>query len=203
VILSLNEIETTIRRAATGTGWAFGLAEDAGRAAAWLAAQGMDGVGAAVRALAPGPGPVQAERMGNDCVLRGGRAASAGPAAIDLLGLPGVRRVTLEAIDEVLLIVGLVGEAADGTDYTLGARGFEARVSGGGATLSGTIPESPATLTLTRAEGGAPSELAATSGVAIDEAVWARAKALAALSYVPASAESRERGAGAGRIDND
>lgn len=40
--MSLNEIELTTRRAARGAGLSFGLAEDAGRAAAWLAEAGLD-----------------------------------------------------------------------------------------------------------------------------------------------------------------
>jgi hypothetical protein len=39
--LSLNEIEVTVRKAALGSGLPLGLAEDAGAAAAWLAARGF------------------------------------------------------------------------------------------------------------------------------------------------------------------
>lgn len=40
---SLNEVETTAKRAAWGAGVPWGLAEDAGKAVRWLAAQGLPG----------------------------------------------------------------------------------------------------------------------------------------------------------------
>ncbi|MEP3947451.1 DUF3726 domain-containing protein [Ascidiaceihabitans sp.] len=40
---SLNEVETTAKRAAWGAGVPWGLAEDAGKAVRWLAAQGLSG----------------------------------------------------------------------------------------------------------------------------------------------------------------
>lgn len=45
-VLSKNEIETLCLKAARGAGMSWGLAEEAGFAAAWLAAWGVDGAGA-------------------------------------------------------------------------------------------------------------------------------------------------------------
>tara|TARA_B100000378_G_scaffold70460_1_gene53544 strand:- start:194 stop:394 length:201 start_codon:yes stop_codon:yes gene_type:complete len=40
-------------------------------------------------------------------------------------------------------------------------------------------------------------------GVAVNEAIWTELKRLAAQTLVPESVESKQRGAGAGLIDND
>ena len=40
-------------------------------------------------------------------------------------------------------------------------------------------------------------------GVAVSEAIWAKLQRLAAHTLVPESTESKQRGAGAGMIDND
>lgn len=45
-LLSRNEIETLCLKAARGAGMSWGLAEEAGFAAGWLAARGIDGAGA-------------------------------------------------------------------------------------------------------------------------------------------------------------
>lgn len=60
-------------------------------------------------------------------------------------------------------------------------------------------------------QGAAASALAqarhhtgqAAAGLDVSESLWARLSALAALTYVPESDQSRASGAGAGDIDND
>jgi hypothetical protein len=208
VILSLNEIETTVRRAATGAGWPYGLAEDAGRAAAWLAARGLDGVGSALASLEAGPAPVAAERTAGGWILQGARSVAAGPSCFDLLqaGARGTS-VILEDIDQPLMLVGLGGVAAAerGCAYRLeSGAGFHADIGGDAVTPTGPVPGPGATLRAVRsaeAPDARPSE--PVPGVEIDDALWARVKALAAKSYVPATEQSRARGAGAGEIDND
>ena len=49
--LSFNEIMFYFTRAASSGGVSFGLAEDFGRAATWIAASGLDPAGMTVRAL--------------------------------------------------------------------------------------------------------------------------------------------------------
>ena len=41
--LSLNEVESLAKKAARGTGYPWGLAEEAAKASRWLAARGVDG----------------------------------------------------------------------------------------------------------------------------------------------------------------
>jgi hypothetical protein len=44
MLFSLNEIEAQLRKAARGAGLPWGLAEEAGKAARWLAMHGIDGL---------------------------------------------------------------------------------------------------------------------------------------------------------------
>lgn len=53
--LSLNEIEQLCLKAARGAGFGWGLAEEAGAAAAWLVQHGMDGPDLLLRRLLMGP----------------------------------------------------------------------------------------------------------------------------------------------------
>lgn len=55
--LSLNEVETTVTKAAQGCGLDFGIAAEIGAATAWLCARGLDGVSAAVAVFSAGPDP--------------------------------------------------------------------------------------------------------------------------------------------------
>jgi Protein of unknown function (DUF3726) len=57
-ILSHNEVEQLCLKAARGAGMAWGLAEEAGFAAAWLADRGLDGPGALLRLLEQAAQPV-------------------------------------------------------------------------------------------------------------------------------------------------
>ncbi len=54
ITVSLNEIDAMARKAARGAGYAWGLAEEAGRAVRWLEARGLPGLAALLRHLERG-----------------------------------------------------------------------------------------------------------------------------------------------------
>lgn len=207
MIVSLNEIEATLRKVGLGTGWPFGLAEETGRAAAWLAARGFDGVGAALAALRCDPAPAMAERTGEGWTIPRARAAAAGPSAFDLLATDAEgARMLLRQSDQPLLLVGLAAVAAEayGGGYDLVfSGGGRAEVSADAAVLSGPIPGPGADVVATRGAGPCATVAASPGGVEVEDRLWRRALAMAARSYVPSSDSSRARGAGAGLIDND
>jgi hypothetical protein len=134
--------------------------------------------------------------------------AATGPAGLDLLAAsaPG-DGVTLQAVDDPLLLVGFAGVAARvrGGDFALECAGRTvAEISGERVEWHGAMPGHAAELRLTYRPGeakGGPGSVAA--GVEVGDALWARALRAAARSYVPASEASRLRGAGAGLTDND
>jgi Protein of unknown function (DUF3726) len=207
VICSLNEIETMVRKAAVGAGWSFGLAEEIGRAAAWLAARRINGVGAALAAAEAAPVPAMPEREPEGWIFPDARAAAA-PSAFDLLAeAEGPMRVALRRVDQPLLVVGLAGIAAEtyGGRYELSfPGGGQADVSAEGVSWNGPMPRPGAGIVIIRQPTHSALRCAMPSaGVTVDDALWDRAREMAARTFVPASDASRARGAGAGLIDND
>ena len=57
--LSLNEVQAQAFKAARGAGYAWGLAEEAGKATRWLCGHGLDGVALLVELLEAAPDPDQ------------------------------------------------------------------------------------------------------------------------------------------------
>jgi len=51
IVLSLNEVQVTAKKAARGAGYPWGLAEEAGYAVRWLCSQGLDGCAALANLL--------------------------------------------------------------------------------------------------------------------------------------------------------
>jgi hypothetical protein len=211
VTVSLNEIETTLRKAALGAGWPLGLAEEVGRAAAWLCGFGIDGVAAALPALAAGPSLAEAARAGALWRFPGARAAAAGPSALDLLRAAGEgASAALEGVDAPLLLLGLAGVAAAdaGGGFALDVEGRDsargwARVGARTLALAGEAPAPGAAVALRRLAAAPAGRAPSTTRAAPDPTLWAQAAALADRLLVPASETSRARGAGAGLIDDD
>ena len=180
ILLSYNEIQSAARKAASGAGLPYGVAEAVGHAAVWLSGRGVDAVSVVVAALAEGA------------------AILDGLAAVDALTAGETERVALRNDAGGLLLLGLAGAAMQGEVAFALDRGQGGIVPLAGlrdATLS-----SPAVLCRARDGGG----VAATPRpAACDAAAYAAALALAAKTYVPASDLSRTLGAGAGTTDND
>ncbi len=202
---SVNEIRTTVQKAAVGSGLPPGIAEDVGRAAAWLSARGLDGVGAALAAIGATPGGT------HDAGTAGQRTrvVSEGVSALDQVALSAPdATVKLSGLDAPALFLGLAANAA--ADYGLG---FEISFGDGGTVIcspEGTrmsegIPDPGCDVTITaKPDSLCDNEpLPTTDGVVVDDKSWAEAAALAAKTYVPSTEASRLAGAGAGLTDND
>lgn len=191
MIVSRNEIEATCHRAALGVGLPHGFAEDAATIAAWLAAGGVDVAAIMLAALSS----VEQNRIPLPCFSHDGnvwRSAEhaivpslvAGPCAADLLRADPRAAVEIYRTDEPKVIAAALAIAGlDGTDVPL-VRGQSMRL----AARRGKPPSPPGQ----RAEG-----------FAVADAVWQELLSFAARTYVPASEQSRIKGAGAGLSDND
>lgn len=123
MILSLNEIEVNLRKAAIGASLPLGLAEDLGRAAAWLAVFELPAVPLCLEALGRlraglAAKPLLEEEEAGSWCLRSENAVElsslyAGPAAADLLlaaaseeRLPA--KLRLDATDSPLLVLAAI-----------------------------------------------------------------------------------------------
>jgi hypothetical protein len=214
VNLSLNEVENLVRKAARGAGLDPGRADDLASAAAVLASHPLPVCAIVYRALTGGPGqPLTIAADGAHASCRTTSAAHAGPSALDLLlANPAGFEITLDAVDEPLLIAALAVVAA--RRYTA-----QFTLAAGGDTVSITRDRRADIAALGRARGrqlvmrrldatGARPYLMISPACRYDPEKLsddgvAGLERLARMTYVPASEGSRLRGAGAGLTDND
>ncbi|HEX6101417.1 MAG TPA: DUF3726 domain-containing protein [Alphaproteobacteria bacterium] len=229
--LSLNEIEVTVRKAALGAGLPLGLAEDAGAVAAWLAAGGFPVAElmqeALVSAQAGEPRLVRAGQVYRSAAGEGPCAAlRLLPSACDLVlaAASGGGTAVEAVIDLPVLAVAQAAVACAGgaTPLAVEIEGRLRAATGAGQTaIVGTAAElsefrsAPVRIRVARDEDFAAASADRTAdlarargsaleaGVRVEEAAWRQIEALAALTLVPATAQSRERGAGAGLVDLD
>lgn len=211
--LSRNEVEGLCLKAARGSGMAWGLAEEAGFSAGWLAARGIDGPAALLALLTarrPGPDAITvADRMwtaadgGMLCPLAAGAALDDHADLAD-----GVRGgpVTLDRLEGAILAVPLLVRMGRALDLTwdagrawISARGEVARADldllarAGAVRLRVALPDEA---------GPIIPEPATPDLVPLSARTLAGLHALSMRTTVPASEQSR-RGAGATAGDND
>jgi Protein of unknown function (DUF3726) len=216
---SLNEIEAEVKKAVRGaglsSGLSWGLAEEAAKAARWLAARGVDPMPALVDVLNRhdrgeritvaltvtdggqwhAPAPLCPLTLGAALcdharqIIAGGMAA--GPVARPLLVVPFVARAARHLGSDLRITM-------DHDIWVLAADGRFATTSTADraecTTLRCEAAVAPSTLTLR----GVTS-----ADVSIAPDAWERLQTFAARTYVPANERSRREGAGAGSIDND
>ena len=192
--LSLNEVETLAAKAARGAGLPWGVAEDVGRSAVWLASRVGDWAGSLLTLLEAPPADAQSPLLLAG-PLADGAVATAEHVAAPLWLLP-------------LLLVG-PGRC---NPVVLRLGDVEIRCNPGeepGATLPAealtALAAAPVALRLAEARlAPLPHALPARwRRSAVPVATLARLEALAARTYVPASDQSRLRGAGAGLLDDE
>jgi len=213
--LTLAEAESSLRKAARAVGLDWGLAEEAGKAARWLAAFNLPGpeialaqlerlAGVDYAAFAPkcGREPWQAAG-GLLCPVVTG-AALADRSAQMVAG----KDYTLGRTAYPLLLVAILGQAARHHRVAFTTQWSRVRVTCFGDGLQ--IQGERADLLLAECDAvGCGRDDAASVGMRpstlayeIDEAVYQRLDKLAFETYVPATEASRA-GAGAGLTDND
>jgi hypothetical protein len=219
IVCSLNEVEIYGRRAARGGGMPWGLAEEAGKASRWLAERGLPGVELLVQLLGANDGrsyasmaPVIANGRwqaldGELCPVCSGVALS---DHIDLL--TSGKEISLIGLAYPLLLAPFLDRSWRHDEACYEIRGSNACLSvfEDGVTIkceqkSAHLSEYVEEVKVTAAKhrNAHPAHRPRTAGVKTPLSVWRVMEALAKRTYVPATEESRARGAGAGRTDND
>jgi Protein of unknown function (DUF3726) len=210
MIVSLNEIETTILKAARGAGMEWGLAEEAAQAARFLARLGLPFEVPFVFLLASGAwrthpildGMVLRPNAADAwlCPIRAGAYLSdlgeEAPTIIErvlspMLLLPFAARRSAS----VALAWGKLNVRLDSPMVALASTDACALTAGHAEEV-----------TVTASEGSCDDKNLRPlpiGGTTVDETSWAKLQSYEAMTYVPASAKSRLSGAGAGAIDND
>jgi hypothetical protein len=218
IVCSLNEVEAYARRGARGAGMAWGLAEEAGKAARWLSARRLPGVDLLLRLLTANDGrPYEsmAPAAGTDRWVASGDTlcpVCCGAALSDRIAArePGAE-LTLHDLAYPLLLAPFLDQPGQppGGCYALRWPGFQMQVSAGSVALDYDdervlVTECTDTATVSVIPGRRveAADRPRVAGVDVDSSVWRVLDDLGKRTYVPASEESRAR-AGAARTDND
>ena len=213
---SANEVLQIARKACIGSGLAVDRAEDLAEAAALLQCSGHDGL-AQLLVLLEGheaasahlPATVQIDSVGRSTdQLRVShlRPHIEGVAVIDwLLANPQTGTVFIEKTDDKMLLIGLLVCAIQrfGGVFILQASHKAATVTIRDASqLKDGLPRTEVR-TLSYQSGRVVSSAVLYHHTDSDLSVWEALEARANLTYVPATEASRQKGAGAGLVDND
>ena len=210
MILSLNEVEATAKRAARGAGYPWGFAEEAAKATRWLCAHGIDCCGVLARLLAQfdkSEIAANAPQTGGDtwiaaegtlCPLTTGTAISDRAAKLR------TSHIRLGRIAEPLMLLPFVAQSASQLQATVSVAW-----PGVTATTDGTR------LSLTGEPGVIADDVTVQIGGEVGDCVRLRSRSepdpdtlellgkFSHRTYAPATEESRLLGAGAGLSDND
>lgn len=186
---SLGEVYGMTRLALHGAGHSWGIAEEGARAARWLCAQGLDGVGAAAQTLEGKAGP--------DCAVTIGLGIADRPEQLH------DSRLEFDRVSGPLFLVPFVAMASDSLSkpIVLSASFGTALVSWDGVEISGSFPSRSSVIL----EPGAtlPKPGSKTTRVTPRPEDWHRLETFAKQTYAPATDESRRRGAGSAQTDAD
>ncbi len=220
VTLSQNETESLCMKAARGAGFSWGLAEEAGIAAGWLAARGMDGTASLLAWLAhrqgqrakagrpePSPGHWRGAGQGPLCPITLGAALMDSALLADG---PFSRDTRLDPVGAPILLLPFLVRGAQicGKSLAVVWPGGRMAISRQGAfdrrAALGRMGRDALALTIQIAPDPDPESLPAGSTrlPAIPMAVLTGLDLFALRTTVPATDASR-RGAGSNTTDND
>ena len=198
----------TMRKTAVSYGWAFGLAEEFGRAARWIVLNGVGDLESLLNLVSEGPLEVRVFRSIEVWEFRESGAAGA-ISAFDVLVAGMVSRVCLSSIPWLDGVLGLAGASATAyrMTHTFSSSSDDRELAaiwpdGGHVNVRGIRGVSDVVVSATRAEQSVV-ERDCVSGVQVDEPLWHRMTAHAAKTYVPSSVQSRRFGAGAEVSNNE
>jgi hypothetical protein len=183
---SIGEIAALSVKAARGAGKPWGLAEEAGRAVRWLSAQRLPGPEALAGAL---------RKTRGLCPITIGVTVSDQWSPASLGGGSEIAQPLL-----VLPFLALISPMDGAFRITIG--NATALVTRNGTELTGNLPDvAPVRVVKTDQRPLLPSRYARVDYIA--PKALSTLEEFAALTYAPATDESRHKGAGAGLTDND
>ena len=199
---TLAEIDALCGKAARGVGCPWGLAEEAGKAARWLAARGLPGP-EALAALLEGARdcPCSGRGGGPECALRFGARLA------DRVERIAAGEPVSGVVAQPLLVLAQLGRAATATasTFTVDWSGVRAHCGPAGLSIAANGDLLPASTSLRCRAGRAelPEAPAEHRSRPVAASAWAMLERYAARTYAPATEASRQAGAGAGTVDND
>ena len=213
--VTLAEIEAYGKKAARALALDWGICEEAGKAARWLAAYGLPGPETLLTHLQFIENKNYRDLI-PDCNESVWRATSvylcpiiAGAALADRSAQMLEGKVfELAGVSCPLLLAATVGQAArcHQTVFTTSWAGVSISCFENGLSIEGNrkdlFLDEVDTVTCRQTEGSTPQQLPSTMAYAMEDELWKQIDDLAFKTYAPATEESRA-GAGAGLTDND
>lgn len=208
--LSLNEVETTAKKAARGAGYPWGLAEDAAKATRWLCARGIEGcaeLAALLQQMDGSDAEDWAPRTPGDMWEAGGGMLcplATGAAVADRAYELGTNAISIGAIAAPILLIPFVATAAQQRKAIVSVTwsGFAASTDGDRLDVSGAAGSSAQHVTVS-AGGQIKQPMPRCTRADPQPEAWEILSGFAHRTYAPATEESRLLGAGAGLSDND
>lgn len=213
--ITLAEIEFYLRKVARAVQLDWGVSEEAGKAARWLAAFNLPGPELLLGHLLDIDGKIYHDfipdcsqliwkvESGFICPVIAG-AALADRSAQMLEG----RVFEMSNVAYPLLLAATVGQAArcHQTVFTISWAGVNISCFENGISIEGNrgdlLLNKVGSVSCRQGEGSTPDQLPSTIAYSVDSDIWQQIDALAFKTYAPATEESRA-GAGAGLTDND
>jgi Protein of unknown function (DUF3726) len=214
IVVSLNEVESTVRKAFRGAGYHWGEAEEAGKAAVWLVRRKLPVMQPLLRLLRSLDGPIASRRpVVGDTIWRaaGGRLCPVltgivlADSATDLRNGSEIRFENL-LLPQLLTPFAALAAKQSQLNISVHWHGNRIVVQGGGYRGDLANAEDQATALLTAQSPSSTFETMATGEgktLNIESEHWGELNRFAGETYVPASERSRTAGAGAGLTDND
>ncbi len=213
---SLNEIEAQAKRAGRGAGLSWGMAEEAARAARWLAAHDLAGPALLADVLTQNDG-IAHERVAPvtlDGVWRAAEAnlcPLAGGAALNDCAdrLSAGQSIAMADVSFPLLVVPFGAWAALHIKRPVRVSWQNVQIDTDGIGIWFSDPQSQmntakaVTLTCQQVDAREDAPTQPNLRGEVSEDIWARLNSFAQRTYAPATDASRLLGAGAGVSDND
>ncbi|EFO29918.1 conserved hypothetical protein [Roseibium sp. TrichSKD4] len=213
---SLNEVETMAKRACRGAGLPWGIAEETGKAARWLAIHGFDAVGTIGDVLQfhdhVDHSALSPDTEGVNWIASGGLISPlmAGTALCDHAErLTGQNEIVMANVAYPIVLLSFSAIAAKELNRPIEVQweNVSTVVLGDELSIAGNYTD----LTLTdsgqiRCVLASPKQSARKkldTGCETTEVAWHRLNYYAQRTYAPATEASRLAGAGAGSNDND
>ncbi len=207
---SLNEVEGTSKKATRGAGYSWGLAEEAAKATRFLCRNSCDGVAALATVLreTDGKNLTDLTPQSTDDDWRGAPVLCpliAGASVADHAFLLPTKPLILNDVICPELLLPFVALAASQLEQNVALTCGEIHcvTDGKSLSLNGDLPDRASMVSI-QLESAPCSNTNPTADRAHPAPeTWAALLTLAHRTYAPATAESREKGAGAGLTDND
>ena len=215
MIVSMNELDSMTRKAFRGAGYHWGEAEEAGKAAIWLARRGLPALAPILHLLNEAQARLPAMRPQKDaqrikaaggllCPVLAGMALS--DAAEELRP---ARQLQLDPLCAPLLIAPFLAAAAEAIPFRLVISSPAVNIEACGRDCaiqihSEAAQDGSAILQALDLQSPVHGSITITDHLpTVQPEKWDALSAFAARTYVPATAQSRLSGAGAGLSDQD